>query len=1143
MPVRAKHPLAGLLLAQFTGAFNDNAWKLCVALLAMRAIASSGGADSGLAAEPERAWLMVTGVAFLVLTLPLLLFSLPAGAVADRVSKRTVIISMKCVEVLLLVVAAAALMFAPSAWVAPLIVLGLLGVQSSFFGPAKFGILPELLPHDRLSAGNGALEMWSFLAIVLGTASGGALLAATGDHPWQAAGLLAILGVVGILAALFVPRVQAARDEGGFRDSVNLAWQTVREDRVIRLTMCGMALYYAIASLLCPPVLVYAKRVLLLSDSLSGVPLAAFGVGVGVGSLLAGRLSAGKVEYGLIPMGAAGLTLSVFLLGLVSPGFTGTIIFMSLMGVSSGLIVVPFHALLQWKSPADRRGAVIALGNVFLYAGVVGGTAVGGGLAFVGLSTRAIMICAAVVTLAGTLWAIYLLPDAFLRCILIILKGTFYRVRVLGAKHVPEEGGALLVPNHVSFVDGVFLITSLDRPVRFIVEASYFHRIWLKPFMKALGAIPISATRGPRVVLRALRDAGEYLDNGEIVCIFAEGQMTRTGMMLPFRRGFERIAKGRSAPIIPVYLDRLWGSIFSRERGRFITKLPRRLPYPVTICYGDPLSSESSVTEVRRAVQELGRIAWEDRKKDQRPLHHFFIRQARRRPMRFAFADQTRPHITRIEALAGALALARALHKQWKRQECVGILLPPSVGAALANIAASLSGRTSVNLNYTAGPSGLASAVRQAGLETVVTSRDFLEKAKLEVPEGLAPIWIDEVIESIGLLERVRCAVLACLAPIRSLERASGAVRRSRLENVATIIFSSGSTGEPKGVLLTQYNISSNVEACLQIIPLRGEDRLLGILPTFHSFGYLALWLSANSEMGTVFHPNPLDAASIGELIQRYGVTALLATPTFLQVYLRRCTPGQFGSLHMVLTGAEKLPDRLTLAFEEHFGIRPLEGYGTTECSPVIAASTLDFRAPGLFQPGSKRGFVGQALPGVAVRIVNPDSFEPLNAGEEGMIIVKGPNVMKGYLGRDDLTAEVLRDGWYITGDIGFMDEDGFLKITDRLSRFAKIGGEMVPLGRVEDALQEAAERDEQVFAVTSVPDEKKGEKLAVLHTLEEEELPEILEKLDGMGLPNLFIPKREQFIQVEEIPVLGTGKVDLRELRRVAEERLGAKE
>jgi acyl-[acyl-carrier-protein]-phospholipid O-acyltransferase/long-chain-fatty-acid--[acyl-carrier-protein] ligase len=255
---------------------------------------------------------------------------------------------------------------------------------------------------------------------------------------------------------------------------------------------------------------------------------------------------------------------------------------------------------------------------------------------------------------------------------------------------------------------------------------------------------------------------------------------------------------------------------------------------------------------------------------------------------------------------------------------------------------------------------------------------------------------------------------------------------------------------------------------------------------------------------------------------------------------MRRCTPAQFGSLRLVLVGAEKLQPRLAEAFEDQFGIRPLEGYGTTECAPAIAVSTLDFRAPGFYQPGSRRGFVGMPLPGVAVRIADPDTGEVLPPNTPGMLLVKGPNVMRGYLGRDDLTEQAMRDGWYVTGDIALVDEDGFVRITDRLSRFSKIGGEMVPHGRVEEVLQELSGERLQVFAVTSIPDERKGERLAVLTTLPDQRVREIASRLQASGLPNLFIPRLDHFVKVEALPVLGTGKLDLREMRRIAIAALG---
>jgi acyl-[acyl-carrier-protein]-phospholipid O-acyltransferase/long-chain-fatty-acid--[acyl-carrier-protein] ligase len=641
------------------------------------------------------------------------------------------------------------------------------------------------------------------------------------------------------------------------------------------------------------------------------------------------------------------------------------------------------------------------------------------------------------------------------------------------------------------------------------------------------------------MILRALRSAGQALDDGELVCIFPEGQITRTGTLLPFRRGFERIVKGRQVPVIPAHLDRVWGSIFSFEGGRFLRKWPERIPYPVSVSFGAPLPSDTPAYKLRDAVRTLGEEAWRLRKSKRRPLHREFVHAMRRHPFRFAMADQNRPHVSSLQSLIGSIVLARALRRHWEGQRHVGILLPPTVAGALVNVAAPLCGKTCVNLNYTVGKSGLEAAVRLAGLRTIVTSRVFVEKAKLELPDGPSVIWIEDVARTIGTGQKLFASVLAFCAPARVIELACGQQTPVTMDDLATIIFSSGSTGEPKGVMLSYFNIDANAQGVGQVLHLYHDEKVLGILPFFHSFGYLVFWFVMFNNAGIVFHPSPLDVAAIGELVSRYRVTFLVTTPTFLQLYLRRCTPEQFSSLRVVLTGAEKLPDRLVQAFEDRFGIGPIEGYGITECAPVVAVNCPDFRAAGYYQPASRRGTVGQPLPGVSVQIVDPDTFTPLPPDTSGMLLVKGPNVMQGYLGREDLTAKALHDGWYITGDLALLDEDGFLTITDRLSRFSKIGGEMVPHGRVEEALQQAAGADMQVFAVTGIPDERKGEQLAVLHTLDESQIPGIVSKLAANGLPNLYIPPRPNFIKVDALPMLGTGKMDLRSLKRIALERL----
>jgi acyl-[acyl-carrier-protein]-phospholipid O-acyltransferase/long-chain-fatty-acid--[acyl-carrier-protein] ligase len=1073
--------LRGLLIAQFCGAFNDNAWKFMVALLGIRAATATlaPGQDLETASQTQ------TTLAMVVFTLPLVVTSFVAGFFADRISKRTVIITMKAVEALLMAGATLALLANPTGGLWALVVLACMGVHSAIFSPAKYGILPELLPHEQLARGEqhpGVVHL-------------------PGDpHRHHRRRFLTGRGGHTTLACpACVDPAGPGRIRGGLGRSPGAAG--TRHGRIVRHTARGLVgvcrrTAYCVSpsparsssgpspASSCRTYSCMRKQVLGLSDALATVPSALISVGIGLGALVVGRLSRSRVEYGLVPLGAAGVATFLLILGWWMPPFSGTLALMIALGMSSALIFIPINALVQWRAPHDRRGSVIALENICVFTGILLGSLSGGILANAGLSTVGIFLATALVTTIGTACAMWLMPETFLRLVLVLLTHSIYRLRIVGQQQVPVTGGALLVPNHISFIDGFLLIASLDRPIRFVVDAQYVDHPIFKPFMRALQVIPISSDGGPRVILRALRDAGHALDAGDVVCIFPEGQITRTGNLLPFRRGFERIVKGRRVPVVPVHLDRVWGSIFSFVGGRFVTKWPERLPYPVTVSFGTPVPAETPAHELRRLVRELGETAWQLRKPTRRPLHQAFISAMRRHPFRLAMADATKPRVSSLQALIGSIALARALKIHWQGQQNVGLLLPPTVAGALTTVAATLAGRTCVNLNYTVGKSGLESAVRQAQLRTIVTSRKFIEKAKLELPEGPAILWLEDIGSTIGTKEKLTAAALAALAPLRVLESACGQTGPVTMDDIATIIFSSGSTGEPKGVMLSHFSIDANVQAVSQVLPLAEDDRILGILPLFHSFGYLVFWYVTLNGAATVFHPSPLDVTAIGELCAKHRLTFLVCTPTFLQLYQRRCTPEQFSTLRVVLTGAEKLSLRLCESFQDRFGIGPIEGYGVTECAPVIAVNCPDFRAAGFFQPASRRGTVGQPLPGVSVRIVDPDSFAILPPGTAGMLLVKGPNVMNGYLGREDLTAQAMRDGWYITGDIATLDDDGFLTITDRLSRFSKIGGEMVPHRRVEEALQLASGEELQICAVTGVPDERKGEQLAVLHTL-----------------------------------------------------------
>jgi acyl-[acyl-carrier-protein]-phospholipid O-acyltransferase/long-chain-fatty-acid--[acyl-carrier-protein] ligase len=514
-------------------------------------------------------------------------------------------------------------------------------------------------------------------------------------------------------------------------------------------------------------------------------------------------------------------------------------------------------------------------------------------------------------------------------------------------------------------------------------------------------------------------------------------------------------------------------------------------------------------------------------------------------------ADGKTPRVSFGAALTKTMFIAGRLRRQVGEQHMVGLLLPPSVGGALTNYALMLLGRVAINLNYTSSSEAVASCARQCGVDVVITSKAFEERfPALAIPgrtlfleDALAAPRIGEKLTALALAWLVPAALLRATLGANRAEAASSRVpgtddrAAAAIDRLATVIFSSGSTGDPKGVMLSHFNIISNIQQVSQVFMLGGKDKILGILPFFHSFGFMAaLWMPAANGVGVVYHPNPLDAQAIGALVERYRVTFLIATPTFLQAYMRRCSPESFGCLQYVLVGAEKLPERIALAFEDTFGIRPLEGYGCTECSPVVTVNGRDFRAPGFRQVGARRGRIGHPLPGVTVKVVDLDTGEPVAPGTAGMLLVKGPNVMMGYLGKPEKTAEVLRDGWYTTGDVAMMEEDGFLTITDRLSRFSKIGGEMVPHIKIEDKLHDLAGVTEQVFAVTALPDEKKGERIVVITTLPAEKLAPVLEKLPQCDLPALWKPRANQFFHVDALPMLGTGKIDLRGVKALAQ-------
>ncbi|MEZ6064249.1 MAG: acyl-[ACP]--phospholipid O-acyltransferase [Planctomycetaceae bacterium] len=1153
-----------LLATQFLGAFNDNLFRWLAVPIGQAApqLGSTGA-------------LVLGGVCF---TIPYLLLAPTAGSLADRYSKRSVIVACKVAEIVLMLLGVLAI-FSGNLWFLFAVVTAM-GTQSALFAPSKFGALPEMLKPEELSKGNGLLGMATVVASALGTVGGfwlfgqiapalgmGEAGTATQTDPWSlwpAAGALIGVAVIGTLASLGIQRLPASDPQR--RIELNPITETapaLRQlfaDRNIARTALGIAFFWMLASLAQLNIDPFGEKVLGLAKEHVGILMAVLVAGMGFGSVLAGWWSGGRVELGIVPLGALGIIFSSLLTFFASLfvdntvdvlaqwGFYFSCLGLFLLGMSAGLFDIPLEANLQARSDDRNRGTILAGSNFVAFACIL----LSCGLFYLmhgllGLSSSSIFMLAGLLTVPVAWYVFKLLPAAALRFVMWLMTHTIYRVRVEGQQNIPEHGGALIVANHVSFVDGLLMLTSTSRMVRFIVYADYTEKPLLRWMAKTMGVIPIKASSGARAIMQSIQSAREAVEQGEVVCIFPEGSISRNGTMQSFNRGMLKIVQGTGAPIIPAHLHGLWGSIFSFAGGKFFWKRPRRVPYPVRILFGTPIADPESVHQVRQAVERLGTESeLMDRERRLIPVRQF-IRQCKRRRSLPKIADSSGIELTGARTLAGALAMRRVLEREVFQadERAIGLLLPPSVGGALANLAVTLSGRTTANLNYTLSDDVLNFCVKEAGIRHVLTSRKFIERKPVDL-QGAEFVYLEDIKEQIGPVDKALAGAAAYVLPAAAIDRLLG-LHKIAHDQPATIIFTSGSTGEPKGVVLSHANVAANIASVDQLLNLSTDDCLLGVLPFFHSFGFtVCLWLVMCFDARGVYHYNPLDAKMIGSLAEKHAMTILLATPTFLKMYLKRCTKEQFHKLNLVVVGAEKLPPDLGKEFEEKFGIYPTEGYGTTELSPVAACNVPVERLLDKSQIGAKPGTVGRPIPGVSARIVDPDTFADRGTDTEGLLLVRGANVMSGYLNHPEKTAEVIRDGWYVTGDFARIDNDGFIEITGRMSRFSKIGGEMVPHIRIEQELMRLVDADggrddpELKVAVTAVPCPNKGERLIVLHKPLAMPIDELLKGMQSAGLPNLWLPSKDSFIEVESIPILGTGKLDLRGIKDVACSRCG---
>lgn len=1101
----------------------------------------------------------LTALVNALILLPFVMVFTPAGHLSDRFAKPRVL-RVSALAAVAITTGITVCYYLQAFWPAFALTF-LLALQSAIYSPAKMGYIKELVGESALAPANGAVQAVTTVAILGGTfafsvafeallggpapARPGAVLGAVAPVGWLLVlGSLAEYALIRRLPLHEAGSPDLAFDWGRYargrylRANLAEAWG----ERAVRLPIIGLALFWAISQVMVAAFPAFAKAELGVASTvvLQGT-IACSGVGIILGSLLAGHWSRGHIETGLIPVGALGLAGALFLVP-VLPTMTAQAANFLVLGVLGGFLLVPLNALVQFNAGHLALGRVLAASNflqnvvmlAFLALSVVAGMAA--------LSSRPLLVFLAAVALAGGLFTIYRLPQSLLRFAVARLFGTRYRLAVQGLANLPGRGGVLLLGNHVSWIDWAMLQIASPRPIRFVMDHRFYDRWYLRWLLRANGAIPIGRGRAKDALARV----NEALNQGDVVCLFPEGQISRSGQLAPFKRGFEEAAAGADGVIVPFYLHGLWGSRFSRAGVGVRRRRRAGRRRDVLVAFGEPLPMTTDAGGVQQAVRELSVDAWQRHAESLPSLPEAWLRTAKRRAGAPAAADSAGDWVSNRRLLAGVLAFAGHLRRH-ARGERLGILLPPSTGGLIANLAALLSGRTVVNLNYTAEPAAVQAAVARAGITDVVTAERFLKKLDgrgLDTEAllgGLRRHDMETFRAGLGRFRQVLALAAATLVPAGVLARAFG----GRVDPGATaaILFSSGSEGTPKGVELSHRNILANARQVAEVMDADGGDVVLGNLPLFHAFGLtVSALLPASEGIPVVFHPDPTDALGSAKAVARFGATIMGSTSTFLRLFARhsRIHPSMLGSLRLVVAGAERLDPQVRDAFAQRFALRVYEGYGATETTPVASTNLPDRLDPWSLavQPGTRPGTVGMPLPGTAVRVVDPDTFATLPAGTDGLILIGGIQVMTGYLDDAERTAEavVTLDGrrWYVTGDRGRLDEDGFLTVIDRYSRFAKIGGEMVSLTRVEEAVREVLPRPEAELVAVNLPDAKKGERIVLL--LEEGVDPEgARAAIQESDLHPLMTPAEVR--PVEAVPKLGTGKVDFRTARALAAE------
>ncbi len=1102
--------------------------------------------------------IILTAFVNALIILPAIMLFTPAGYISDKLSKTIVVQKASKVALFLTILIMISYYF--GLFKIALFVTFLLAAQSAFFFPAKYGLIKEIFGKNRLPEGNGIIQATTIIAILLSSVVFSIAFESMIDgneksisdyleHVWIVTIVLVIFAVIQVILTKKIPIIEKGDNSLQFDMAKYKSFAYLKENlkhtfgnRVIAESIIGLGLFYGISQVL---LAIFGVHLEEMSNEHNTVVaqgiMAMAGVGVAIGALVTAKISKNYIETGLIPVGIFGIVISImFITNTTSIYLLGVEFLM--FGIFGGFILVVLNSLIQFRSDQHELGRVMAANNWVQNIFMLSFLLLTMLWALNDFETKSIFTFLSTVGIITFIYTMITLPQFLLRFIFKFIASFRYKLSTYGVNNFPKDGAALLLGNHVSWIDWMILSIVAPRRVSFVIERSLYEKWYLKPVFKFFGLIPIS-TRASKSAFTAIK---KKLNDGKIVAIFPEGYISRNGHLGKFQKGFELIIKNIDVPIIPFYIQGLWGSRFSYAEKKLKDNV-RKVPRDISVSFGKALDRSTTAQSLKKAVFELQIKAWSLYTDRLQPIQNAWLKMAKSQGEKLSVADGTGAELSNHKLAAVVFTFAKVVKQLTKDEQNIAIVMPASVGGTIMNLSVLTLGKTIVNLNYTSNKQALESSIKAANIKTIFTSKQFLKKLKdkgMDIEESLKNanlIFLEDLKESDIKKSKVLLNwALVKILPYFILK--SIFLKSNSMDDVAGIIFSSGSEGTPKGIMLTHKNFMGNIKQFCTMLNLKENDVIMATLPTFHVFGLTVSTLAPLVEgVPFICQPDPTDAQAVGKLAAKYRGTLLFGTSTFFRIYTKnkKLQPLMFESIRYVVGGAEKVSIDVREGFKKKFGLDIHEAYGATEATPGISANIPDSLNTKFWtlQIGHKIGTVGMPFPGSTVRIVDPDSYEELAVGDAGMIIVGGTQIMKGYLNDPKKTKEVIiqKDGirWYITGDKGKLDSDGFITIVDRYSRFVKLGGEMISLGAVEEKIRDILPEEVDIVAAAA-KDSKKGEKIILFFNEEIDE--EVLRKTINLSdLHPLMIPTI--YKQLKEMPKLGSGKTDLKLAKKIASE------